>query len=52
MVKKLVILSQSTIQKVYKVAKTLSDPKCKKGNFSKALEYILKKYFEKNGAQA
>ena len=45
--KKLIILSQSQIDYVYEVAKTVSDPRSKKGNFSKALQKIIEEH--KNG---
>ena len=39
--KKLVILSQSQIDYVNKLAKVISDPRSKKGDFSKALRKII-----------
>ena len=41
MVKKLVILSQSQIDYVKKIAKQISDPRAKNGDFSKALRKII-----------
>ena len=45
--KKIVILSPSNIEYVYEIAKKVSDPRAKKGNFSKALNKIIEKH--KNG---
>ena len=45
--KKLVILSKSQIDKVQDLAKKMSDPRAKKGDFSKALRKIIDEY--KNG---
>jgi len=45
--KKLVNLSISDIEYVYSIAKVISDPRSKKGNFSKALSKIIKDH--KNG---
>ena len=39
--KKLVILSQSQIEYVKKIARLVSDPRAKKGNFSKGLSKII-----------
>ena len=47
--KKLVILSQSDIEFVQEIAKRVSSNQAKKGNFSKGLRYIIKKYKEQNG---
>ena len=44
--KKLVILTQLQIDYVWDLAKKISDPKSKKGNFSKALRRIIDKYKE------
>lgn len=41
MVKKLVILSSSRIEYVQSIARLVSNPKCKKGNFSKGLSQII-----------
>jgi len=45
--KKLVILSQSQIDYVEKIAKEISDPRSKKGDFSKALRKIINDHKEK-----
>lgn len=45
--KKIVILSQSDIDYVNELAKQVSDPRAKKGNFSKALRKIIADH--KNG---
>lgn len=42
--KKKVILSQSDIDYVYELAKKISDPRAKKGNFSKALRKIIEEH--------
>ena len=39
--KKLVNLSSENIEYVFKLAKKISDPRAKKGNFSKALNKII-----------
>ncbi len=44
MVKKLVSLKPVNIEKVNKLAKKISDPRAKKGNFSKALNKIIEDY--------
>jgi len=44
MVKKLINLSQSDINFVQKLAKKIGDPRAVKGNFSKAVRYIVKEY--------
>ena len=44
--KKLVILSQSQIEKVLRLAIKISDPRAKKGNFSKALQKIIEEWKE------
>jgi len=41
--KKLVILSISQIDYIWELAKKISDPKSKRGNFSKALRQIIDK---------
>jgi len=46
--KKLVNLSISDIEYVYSIAKVISDPRSKKGNFSKALSKIINEYRRKN----
>jgi len=46
MIKK-VILSPSNIEYVFELAKKISDPRAKKGNFSKALRKIIEEH--KNG---
>jgi hypothetical protein len=43
MVKKLVILSQESIDYIQSIAKSLN-PKNKKGNFSKALNFVIEQY--------
>jgi hypothetical protein len=48
-VKKLVILPQSMIDYVQSVSKSVSDPRAKKGNFSKGLQHIIAKEMKKNG---
>jgi len=45
--KKLVILSQSQIDYIWKLAAKISDPKAKRGNFSRALRKIIDEYMEK-----
>ncbi len=40
--KKLVILSQSDIEYVQEIAKSVSSPQAKTGNFSKGLRQIIK----------
>ena len=42
--KKLVILSKSQIDYVQEIAKQISDPRAKEGNFSKALRKIIDDY--------
>ena len=42
--KKKVILSQANIDYVYELAKKISDPRAKKGNFSKALRKIIEEH--------
>jgi len=44
MVKKLVILSAEDIDYVNSIAKSLSDPRAIKPNFSKGLKYIINEY--------
>jgi len=46
--KKLVILSKSQIDYVWELAKKVSDPKAKRGNFSKALRKIIDEHEERN----
>lgn len=43
-VKKLVVLSQSDIDYIQKVSKSVSDPRAKNGNFSAGLRYIIEEY--------
>ena len=45
--KKLVILSQSQIDYVEEIAKKISDPRSKKGDFSKALRKIIDEHGNK-----
>jgi hypothetical protein len=47
MVKRLVILDQSQIDYVWRLAKQISDPRAKQGDFSKALRKIIDDH--KNG---
>ena len=42
--KKLVVLSKSNEEYVYSIAKPLSDPRSKKGNFSKGLNKIIEEH--------
>jgi hypothetical protein len=42
--KKLVVLSQEEIEYVYELAKKVSDPRSKKGDFSKALRKIIQEH--------
>jgi len=42
--KKLVILSKSQIEYVEDLAKAMSDPRAKKGDFSKALRQIIEEH--------
>ncbi len=42
--KKLVILNQANITKVENLAKQISDPRAKKGDFSRALRKIIDEY--------
>jgi len=46
--KKLVILSQLQIDYVWELAKKISDPKAKRGNFSKALRRIIDEHGNTN----
>jgi len=41
-------LSQLQIDYVWELAKQISDPKAKRGNFSKALRKIIEEHKEKN----
>ena len=45
--KKLVILSKLQIDKVNELAKQVSDPRAKRGDFSKALRKIIDEYGKK-----
>lgn len=45
--KVLVILSQSQIDYISQLAKTISDPRAKNGNFSKALRKIIDEHERK-----
>jgi len=44
MVKKLIVLSQSDIDYVWTVARSLSDPRSKKGDFGKGLRKIIEEH--------
>ncbi len=46
--KKLINLSMKDIEYVYTIAKDVSDPRAKRGNFSKALSKIINEYRMEN----
>ena len=51
LVKKLIILSQSEIDYVKNIAKTVSDPRSKNGNFSKGIRKIIEEHLERMNAK-